>query len=174
MEGRKALLCSLKGQIELGGQATKFLAGGSNGEDVLRVYDSNGDFLQLVYSQYGIRLDDNVGGTASTLWQAALKSDLTPTTPQTIRSQCRYSKSGNVVVVSCQGLQTEIPANTWTTLFTMPVGYKPNFSIHSTAAFASDGSKPGLVRVDTDGVCSVYSKELTTVSWFTVLFLAGG
>lgn len=101
------------------------------------------------------------------------KIDLTPTTPQTILSQCKYSKSGNVVIVSCQRPKIEIPANTWTALFNMPVGYRPNFDIHFVAVFGSDGSKPGAARIMPSGECSVFSKEATTAPWFTVSFLVG-
>lgn len=105
---------------------------------------------------------------------AKLNSNLTATTPQTIHSQCRYSKAGNVVTVSCAGLQTEIPANTWTTLFTLPSGYRPNFDMHASASFASNGSKIGLVRVATSGECGVFSSEATNATWFAISFVMGG
>lgn len=105
--------------------------------------------------------------------QNVLISDLTPTAPQTIRSQCRYSKSGNVVTVYCAGLQAEVPANTWANLFTLPPGYRPNSNIHGSASFGSGGSKSGVVRIATNGECDVFSSEITTVSWFAVSFPVG-
>ena len=82
---------------------------------------------------------------------------------------CR--KSGNIVCVrgDCGG-GASISAGDYTTVGTLPVGYRPSATLYSI--FTSKGSYiSNTMRVQTDGVIALYASSASSYWGFTITFI---
>lgn len=102
----------------------------------------------------------------------SLKSDLESSTAQVVLGQIRYCKVGNIVILTSHGNIPKIPAREWTTLFTMPSGYRPLFEINCAAAFDSSADKIGSIKVTTDGTVQAFCAQVQDKdsAWFSISF----
>lgn len=73
-----------------------------------------------------------------------------------------YCKRNNIVTV--MGSFTANIANTWTSLFTLPIGYRPRKGSYK-CLFASSGSRIVNAYIGTNGVIEYYSTQSINVEF---------
>lgn len=120
---------------------------------------TTGDFYQLVYSRYGMRLDSNIDGTPSTLWRATLKSDLAEFDLTSLLAKAKdyqnffrdmygyyMVRSGNVVHFHVNGhIREDLTISQDYTVFTVPESVRPPRGIRSI--FTTSSSSRYLVKI---------------------------
>jgi hypothetical protein len=68
-----------------------------------------------------------------------------------------YRKFGNTVFVSCHAqYSSALTGQTWTTIATLPDGFRPSRRIDATGAFGANAEIVGAVRIESSGNIDVY------------------
>lgn len=115
----------------------------SLGEDVLFEPDGSGHLKTLELGQIS-----DVGAILTALTADSGWIDLSPVF---------YRKFGNTVFVSCHAqYSSALTGQTWTTIATLPDGFRPSRRIDAAGAFGANAEIVGAVRIESSGNIDVY------------------
>jgi len=67
-----------------------------------------------------------------------------------------YRKNNNTVCVDCAMSNQALTINAWTTLDTLPAGYRPSRTISGSASFGNAGQYSGLFQITNAGLIQYF------------------
>lgn len=104
-----------------------------------------------------------------------VENTMSETTIQTLISGVRYKKVGKVVTLSAGGgVDATLTSGSWTTLGTLPEGFRPEYDIFCSIGVGSSINYTGCIKISTTGEVTVYQisgSELAAI-WGTVTYCA--
>jgi hypothetical protein len=100
----------------------------------------------------------------------AILTALTADSGWTSLNPLYYRKVGNIVYLTSNALSTavsSIPATTWTTICTLPSGFRPDRRIDAAASLGYNADVPGAIRIGTGGVVEVWASAAVASPYIT-------
>lgn len=89
--------------------------------------------------------------------------------PTVSGAYCYYRKSGHFVWVSGNSANHALTANSYSTIFTLPSGYRPSVEIYCPLGLSS-ATKVGILRIKTTGEVQCWADSNTSYWNFSTTF----
>ena len=106
--------------------------------------------MALLFSVFGIQNSKFAGPT----WLTGLST-----------SSIAYTKFAGIVTISnYANIGIDVPSNTWTTLGTLPTGYRPSRRLDVACTVGYNANLSGVIRITSAGNIDLWSNTALTAS----------